>query len=87
VQGSLHYTVLGDTVTAAQAIQEAANSMHGGIVLISEETHEYLSGARSQLKIGCYGRLQSEEEGQEIGIYEVEGRTERLIDMSDFDKE
>lgn len=85
--GSLHYTVLGDTVTAALRIQEAANSMHGGIVLISEETHEYLSGARSQFKIGRYGRLPSEEGGQEIGIYEVEGRTERLIDMSDPRKE
>lgn len=87
VQGSLHYTILGDTVAAAQTIQEAAHSMHGGIVLISEETHEYLSGARSQFKIGRYGRLQSEEDGQDIGIYEVEGRTERLIDMSDSDEE
>ncbi len=85
--GSLHYTVLGDTVIAAQRIQEAANSMHGGTVIISEETHEYLSGARSQFKIGRYGRLQLEEGGQEIGIYEVEGRTERLIDMSDHRKE
>ena len=81
--GSLHYTIMGDTVTAAQRIQEAAKSMHGGTVLISEETHEYLSGARSQFKLGRYGRLQSGGEGQEIGIYEVEGRTERLIDMSD----
>ncbi|MCJ7569014.1 MAG: HAMP domain-containing protein [Anaerolineales bacterium] len=86
VHGSLQYTVLGDTVAAAQRIQEAANSVHGGTVLISEETHEYLSGARSQFKIGRYGRLPLEEGGQEIGIYEVEGRTERLIDMSDSDK-
>ena len=86
VQGNLHYTVLGNTVTAAQRIQEAAKSMHSGTVLISEETHEYLSGARSQFKIGRHGRLQSEEGGQEIGIYQVEGRTERLIDMSDSGK-
>jgi len=87
VQGSLRYTVLGNTVIAAQRIQEAAKSMHGGTVLISEETHEYLSGARSQFNIGRYGRLPAEEGGQEIGIYEVEGRTERLIDMSDSGKE
>jgi class 3 adenylate cyclase len=87
VQGSLRYTVLGDTVIAAQRIQEAAKSMHGGTVLISEETHEYLSGARSQFTIGRYGRLPSEEGGQDIGIYEVEGRTERLIDMSDSGRE
>ena len=86
VHGSLQYTVLGDTVAAAQRLQEAANSVHGGTVLISEETHEYLSGARSQFKMGRYGRLPLEEGGQEIGIYEVEGRTERLIDMSDSDK-
>ncbi len=87
VQGSLHYTVLGSTVATARRIQKAAKSMHSGTVLISEETHEYLSGARSQFKIGRYGRLQSEEGGQEIGIYQVEGRTERLIDMSDSSKE
>jgi len=87
VQGSLRYTILGNTVIAAQRIQEAAKSMHGGTVLISEETHEYLSGARSQFTIGRYGRLPSEEEGQDIGIYEVEGRTERLVDMSDSGKE
>ncbi len=87
VQGSLRYTVLGNTVIAAQRIQEAAKSMRGGTVLISKETYEYLSGARSQFTIGRFGQLQSEEGGQEIGIYEVEGRTERLIDMSDSSKE
>ena len=87
VQGSLRFTVLGNTVIAAQRIQEAAKSMHGGTVLISEETHQYLSGARSQFNIGRYGRLPSEEGGQDIGIYEIEGRTERLIDMSDSGKE
>ena len=86
-QGSLRYTVLGNTVIAAQRIQGAAKSMHGGTVLISEETHEYLSGARSQFNIGRYGRLPSEDGGQDIGIYEVEGRTERLVDMSDSGKE
>ena len=87
VQGSLRYTVLGNTVIAAQRIQEAAKSMHSGTVLISDETHEYLSGARSQFKIGRSGRLQLEEGGQEIGIHQVEGRTERLIDMSDSGEE
>ncbi len=87
VQGSLRYTVLGNTVIAAQRIQEAAKSMRGGTVLISKETYEYLSGARSQFTFGRNGQLQSEEGGQELGIYEVEGRTERLIDMSDSSKE
>ena len=81
VHGNLQYTVLGDTVAAAQLIQEAGKMTHRGTVLISEETHEYLSGARSHFKFGRHGRLPLGGEGQEIGIYEVEGRTERLIDM------
>jgi adenylate cyclase len=83
--GDLQYTVLGDTVTTAQRIQEAARSMNRGMVLISQETHAFLSGARSQFIFGRQGHLPSGDDEQAIEIYEVEGRNERLIDM--FDEE
>jgi class 3 adenylate cyclase len=77
----LQYTVLGDTVTIAQRILEATRAQRGGTLIISSETHHYLGNARDHFEFGRSGTLSLEQDLGDIGVYEVQRRRQRLIDL------
>ena len=81
----LRYTVVGETVRAAERIMEATRNIGGSVVLISETVHENLSGGRSDFKFGRFGKASIPDEGKEFGIYEVAGRSSQLVDCSEIE--
>lgn len=84
VEGQMYYTFIGETVNVARRIGQATRSVRGGAVLVSEETYGYLNQAREYLKFGRHGQIPMENEGRQIGVYELEGRDFQLIDCSDL---
>jgi adenylate cyclase len=81
----LQYTLLGNTVTTAKRIQEVTRAVGGGTLIISEDTYEYLSGARSQFEFGRHGRAALPDDRREVGVHEVVGRNTKLVDFSSYE--
>jgi class 3 adenylate cyclase len=84
---SLQYLLVGEPVSLSKRIQEVTRPISGGTLLISAQAHEYLSGGRSEFEFGRFGKTQLKDEGREVGVYEVVGRTSKLIDCSGLDLE
>jgi class 3 adenylate cyclase len=78
-QERIQFTLLGSTVETAQMVQDAAEELPGGGLLVSEATYHSLSSAQSQFEFGRLGRLQSAAGGDELRIYEVHDRYDRLV--------
>ena len=78
----LQYTVIGDTVNIAQRLLEATRAQRGGTLIISSETHHYLGNARNHFEFGRSGTLTLDQELGDIGVYEVQKRSQRLVESS-----
>jgi adenylate cyclase len=85
LEDRLQYTLLGNTVTTAKRIQEVTRPVGGGTLIISEDTYEYLSGARSQFEFGRHGRAALPDDRREVGVHEVVGRSTKLVDFSSYE--
>jgi adenylate cyclase len=75
----MHYAVLGDTVSTALRIQQAARELTSGGLLISEDTERYLGSARGQFDFGRTGVAQLRGKRRQVTVYEVRGRRDRLV--------
>jgi class 3 adenylate cyclase len=73
------YTVIGEPVAVAQRLETIAGDMEDGGVLIAESTYRLLGGAQPQFIFGRYGRAQVAGQEQDFGIYELRGRSTRLL--------
>jgi class 3 adenylate cyclase len=82
----LQYTVIGDTVNIAQRIHHIASDPASGDLLISEDTYTSLASAQTQFEFGRQGLVKLQGESQEVTIFEVLGRTTRLVDASLFEE-
>jgi adenylate cyclase len=76
----MHYAVLGDTVTTALRIQQAARELTSGGLLISEDSEHFLGGARRQFEFGRTGVAQLRGKRRQVKVYEIRGRLHRLVD-------
>jgi len=76
----MHYAVLGDTVSTALRIQQAARELTSGGLLISEDTEHYLGSARRQFEFGRTGVAQLRGKKKQVTVYEVRGRLSRLVE-------
>jgi adenylate cyclase len=75
----MHYAVLGDTVSTASRIQQAARELTSGGLLISEDTLHYLGGAKRQFEFGRTGVAQLRGKRRQVTVLEVRRRLERLV--------
>jgi adenylate cyclase len=78
----LQYTVIEDTVNSTQWIHQIASDPANGDLPISEGMYTPLASAQTQFKFGRQGLVKLQGESQEVIIYEVLGRTPRLVDAS-----
>lgn len=76
----LEYTLVGDTVTQAEQLQQVARDMGGSRMLISEATHRALGSARDHFVFGRYGQVQVRGGEKPLMIHEVTGRTVQLFE-------
>jgi class 3 adenylate cyclase len=76
----LEYTLVGETVTQAEQIQQAARETGGSRMLISEATHRALGPARSHFVFGRYGEIRVKGGEKPLTIHEVTGRTVHLFE-------
>jgi len=76
----MHYAVLGDTVSTALRIQQAARELSSGGLLISEDTEHYLGGARRQFEFGRTGVAQLRGKRRQVTVLEVRRRLSRLVE-------
>jgi adenylate cyclase len=76
----MHYAVLGDTVSTALRIQQAARELTKGGLLISEDSERYLGGARRQFEFGRTGVAQLRGKRRQVKVYEIRSRLHRLVD-------
>jgi len=76
----MHYAVLGDTVSTAMRIQQAARELTSGGLLISEDTEHYLGGARRQFEFGRTGVAQLRGKRRQVTVLEVRRRLSRLVE-------
>lgn len=77
--GRQRYTVIGEQVAVAQRLQAIAGEMDEGGVLIAESTYRLLGGAQNHFIFGRYGRAQVTGQDQDFGVYELRGRSTRLV--------
>jgi adenylate cyclase len=76
----MHYAVLGDTVSTALRIQQAARELTSGGLLISEDTERYLGGAKRQFEFGRTGVAQLRGKRRQVTVIEVRRRLNRLVE-------
>jgi adenylate cyclase len=76
----LEYTLVGETVTQAEQIQQAARETGGSRMLISEATHRALGSARGHFVFGRYGEIRVKGGEKPLTIHEVTGRTVQLFE-------
>ena len=76
----LQYTVIGDTVSTAQRIQQVTREIGHTVLLIGEETHRSLAGAQGQFEFGRTGVAQLRDKGRQVTVHEVRGRRIRLVE-------
>jgi adenylate cyclase len=76
----LHYTVVGDPVNIAQRIQQIVRDLGGSGVVISQDTYGFLRSARNQFVFGRKGVAQIRGKVNEVSVYEVKQRKDRLVD-------
>jgi adenylate cyclase len=74
----LHFTLIGDTVNSAKAVQQATREPESGGLLIAEDTYAYLANVRDQFFFGRQGRVKIQ--AGELTVHEVKGRSVRLVD-------
>lgn len=79
----LQYTVIGDTVSTAQRIQQVTREIGRTVLLIGEETYRSLAGAQGHFEFGRTGVAQLRDKGRQVTVYEVRGRRVRLVDGPD----
>lgn len=79
----IQFTLIGSTVEIAQQVQEAAEKLQGGGLLVSEATYQALSSVQSQFEFGRVGVLQAAADVGEVRIYEVHDRYDRLVGGKD----
>lgn len=77
-EDQMHYTVLGDAVRVAETIERITQEPSSANLIISVETYRYLENVQSQFEFGRQGRAQIGA-GRQIEVYEVIGRTARLV--------
>ncbi|NIS79794.1 MAG: HAMP domain-containing protein [Anaerolineales bacterium] len=80
-EDQMHYTVIGDAVRTAEAIQRITREPSSANLLISEDTYRYLEKVRSQFEFGREGRAKVDEGEEVVGVHEIRDRTVRLIEM------
>ncbi len=71
--------VVGEAVDMAAALQQLGRELGRGGVILGEDTYRYLSGAQRQFRFGRTGVAQLRGLDRQATIYEVEGRTQRLV--------
>jgi class 3 adenylate cyclase len=81
-QDRLQYTVVGQPVTVAGQLQEAAREMGGSRMLIGETTHKALGSARDHFIFGRYGQAQIRGYAKPLVVHEVTGRSVRLFERT-----
>ena len=72
-------TVVGEAVDVARALQQLGRELGRSGVLMGEDTYRYLSGAQRQFRFGRSGPAQLRGLDRQATVYEVEGRTQRLV--------
>ncbi|HSB89301.1 MAG TPA: adenylate/guanylate cyclase domain-containing protein [Anaerolineales bacterium] len=76
----LQYTLIGDTVTLAEQLQDVARDSGVSRLIVSETTHRALGTARSHFVFGRYGQIQVKGRTKPVVIHEVTGRTVHLFE-------
>jgi class 3 adenylate cyclase len=77
--GRTYYTVVGEAVDTAHRIQQITREMGGATVVIGETTHQALGGVKGQFRFGRFGRARLPGREDDVAVYEVVGRTVRLV--------
>ncbi len=73
-------TLLGDTVEAAEHIQRINVELDTPVVLVSEETFEFLGAAKGQFQTGRNWVSHLPGSARDIMVFEVRNRTTRLVE-------
>jgi class 3 adenylate cyclase len=79
-EDQMHYTVIGDALQIAEAIQRITRASASTRLVIDQQTYRYLRSVRSQFEFGREGQVQVEELGKEVKVYEVSDRSSRLLE-------
>ncbi len=79
-EDQMHYTVIGDAIAIAESIQRITRDSAGTKLVIDQQTHRYLKSVRSQFAFGREEKVQIEELGRDVEVYEVSDRSSRLLD-------
>jgi len=72
-------TVVGEAVDVAHALQQLGREADKGGILIAEDTYRYLSGAQRQFRFGQPWAADTRGLGRQMTVYELAGRTQRLV--------
>lgn len=75
----LQYTVVGETVSTAQRIQQVTRNLGGTALVISEHTYRKLGSARKQFNFGRRGIARLKDKTDQVMVYEVRGRNSSLV--------
>lgn len=86
-QDRMHYTVVGQAVDQAAQVQQVTLEMGASTLLVSDHTYEYLENVRSQFEFGRYGRKEQPDSSKQMMVYEITGRTTKLVDFSEWEPE
>jgi class 3 adenylate cyclase len=73
-------TLVGNVMKTAKRLQQFTFSVNSAGILISEETYQNLSGTRTHFTFGRQGPAKFPWEKKKKMVYEVGGRTVRLVD-------
>jgi class 3 adenylate cyclase/HAMP domain-containing protein len=74
-----HYAVVGEAVDAAVHIESITEGGGSAGLVVSEVTYRLLQPASRQFRFGRHGTAGLPGEGGKVGVYEVEGRREKLL--------